>query len=134
MRGAGTGRVRPAKEAGWSCVGVLGSLSTPGDPAGLDWARSGREGNARVVRTHWSLPARGPGPEAQQALTGCSHSAGRSRGGRRSPKAACRCSRPPECQAGPHVPHWELFLFPLADLWGKALHSAQELTGAQCGH
>lgn len=72
MRGAGTGRVRRAKEAFWSGVGVLGASSAPTTPFGLSLAMSRREGDSPAVRPHWSLPIWGPEPAAQQLLTGMS--------------------------------------------------------------
>lgn len=70
MRGAGTGRVRRAKEAFWCGAGVLGAPSAPTIPFGLGLARSRREGDSPAVRPHWSLLVWGPGPAAQQPLTG----------------------------------------------------------------
>lgn len=96
MRGAETGRARRAKEAGWSCVGVLGSPSTPGDPrrTGLGQVCAGREPESSRL---------GPAACGSAASHGCcSRSTGLSRRGLRPPKAAHVAARgPPSAKPGP---------------------------------
>lgn len=129
MRGAGTGRARPAKEAGWNCVGVLGSLSSTGDPTGLGWTRSGREGKATEEPTHRSLPPGARGLRPSSLSPGLRAPLGAAVDDDGHPKPHADARGLPSARPGPtHLSGSFLFL---ADLGGKALHSAHEQTGAR---
>lgn len=115
-------------------MGVLGSLCTPGDPAVLGWARSGREGNAPAVRTHWSLPSWAPRPAAQQALRGTLAPLGSAVEDDGHPKPHTSLLAAPRVP-GP-APRSSVGALSLrfSRCPGKALHSAHEQAGARRGH
>lgn len=111
MRGAGTGRARLDKEAGWSCVGVLGSLSSTGDPAGLGWTRSGREGKATEEGTHRSLSPGAWGLRPSSLSPGLLAPLGTAVEDDGHLKLHADARGLPSARHGPHAPQWELSLF-----------------------